>query len=260
MKENDVVKMERESIAKHQKAVKEENDKEQAKRMEKERIESERKATEQRAKEERERQERLRKEREKKKAEQKKKTSIAGRGNDIGTQTIRLVETGVKSLYGDVQNIIRMSKELLEKRAEQKQLTEGECKKILQTYENLKNNVEQLDKVNKNLDMLKDKKVVEKYKTSKVTLEKKICETLDIKKDKPKLLHSKKAVEISFREKIGKGIADLKSKADIAKGRLSEIKAEKKEQSINRDNKPASTSRTASHSKTIAPQTKARGR
>lgn len=258
MSENDVAEKERKSIAKHQEELKEQGAREQASMTERNRIETERRATEQRAKEERERQEKLRKESERKKAEQRKKYSIAGHGNDIVTQSVRIAETSVHMLVDDTKNIIRMSKELLQKRAEEKKLTEGECNKIVQTYENLKNNVAQLDKVNKNLETLKDKKVMEKYQTSKDTLEKKICETLDIQKDKPKFLQSKKAVETSFREKVQKGLTDLGAKAEIAKARLTEIKAEKNTQSYYRDNKPASTSRTAS--RTVKPQTQTRAR
>lgn len=254
MKENEVAEKERESISKHEKAMKEENAKEQENRMEQERIESERRATEERAKEERDRQERLRKEKERKRAEQKKKTSIAGRGNDIVTDSMRIVETSAKMLYDDTKYIIKMSKELFQKRAEEKKLTEGECNKIVQTYENLKNNVVQLEKVNKNLETLKEKKVIEKYETSKQALEKKICETLDIKKDKPKLLHSKKAVETSFREKIQKGLADLGEKVSIAKDRLGEIRNEKKSQFNYSEDKPETTCRA----KTVAPKTRTR--
>ena len=247
---------ERQSIAKHQEDMKEQGAREQQSLAEQNRIETERRATEQRNKEERERQEKLRKESEKKKAEQRKKNSIAGHGNDIVTQTVRIAETSVHMLADDTKNIIRMSKELLQKRAEKKELSESECNKVIKTYEMVKNNVEQLDKVNKNLDTLKDKKVIEKYETTKKSLEKKVCDTLEITKDKPKFLQSKKAVETSFREKIGKGLADLKAKADICKGRLSQINAEKKEQTSHREKEPAS--RTAS--RTVKPQTQTRGR
>lgn len=254
MKKNDVAEKERESIVRHEKFLKEERDKEQTYRMEQERIENENRATEQRTKEEKERQERLRKEKERKRAEKKKKTSIAGRGNDIVTDSIRIVENSTKMLYDDTRYIIKMSKELLQKRAEEKKLTEGECNKMIQTYENLKNNVVQLEKVNKNLETLKEKKVIEKYETSKQALEKKICETLDIKKDKPKLLHSKKAVETSFREKVQKGLADLGEKVSIAKDRLGEIRNEKKSQFNYFENKPETTCRA----KTVAPKTRTR--
>lgn len=254
--EQSIADKERQSIAKHQEEIKEQGAREQQRLAEQNRIETERRATEQRAKEERERQEKLRKESEKKKAEQRKKYSIAGHGNDIVTQTVRIAETSVHMLADDTKNIIRMSKELLQKRAEKKELSESECNKVIKTYETVKNNVEQLDKVNKNLDTLKDKKVIEKYETTKKSLEKKVCDTLEITKDKPKFLQSKKAVETSFREKIGNGLADLKAKADICKGRLAEINKEKKTQTSHREEKPAS--RTAS--RTIKPQTQTRAR
>jgi len=198
----------------------------------------------------------LRKESEQKKAEQNKKHTIAGHGNDMVTQTVRIAETTVKSLYDDTKNIIRMSKELLQKRAENKQLTENECNKIVSTYETLKNQVGQLDKVNKNLETLKDKKVMEKYETSKADLETKIGETLGIQKDKPKFLQSKKVPETTFKEKVQKGLAEMGEKAKIATERVKEIRAEK--QSNHRDNKPASTSRTAtaSRTKTIGSKTR----
>lgn len=260
MKENEISVREREIIAKHEKAMKEEYAKEQVNRMEQERIANERRATEQREKEEKERQERLRKEKEKKKAEQNKKFSVAGQGNDIVTNCIGIVEDGVKMLYSDTKYIIRMSIELLQKRAEKNQLTEKECNKIVQTYENLKYNVEQLDKVNKNLKTQKDKKVVEKYENSRQSLEKKVCETLDIKKDKPKLLRGKKAVETSFQEKVYKGLSELKMKADIAKSRLSELKVEKEVLSTHRDNKSISIRRTTNNigTRTVAKKTRTR--
>lgn len=256
MNENEVVDKERQSIAKHEKDMKEESAREQANRMEQARVESDRRASEQRAKEEQERQERLRKESEKKKADQNKKYSIAGHGNDLGTDIVRIAETSVKMLYDDTKFIINQTKELLQKRAESKQLTEGECNKIISTYENLKNQVGQLEKVNKNLDTLKDKKVMEKYETSKADLEKKIGETLGIQKDKPKFLQNKNVPENTFREKVQKGLSELGEKAKIATERLKEIRTEK--QSTQREHKPASTSRTASQSKTVAPKTRTR--
>lgn len=254
--EQNIAEKERQSIAKHQEELKEQGIKEQASLTEQNRVETERRATEQRATEERERQDKLRKESEKKKEEQRKKYSVAGHGNDIITQSVRIVETSVHMLVDDTKTIIKMSKELLQKRAESKQLTEGECNKIVSTYENLKNQVGQLEKINNNLDTLKDKKVMEKYQTSKVDLEKKIGETLDIQKDKPKFLQNKKVPENTFKEKIQKGLSELGEKAKIATERLKEIRAEK--QSTHRENKPASTSRTTSQAKTQAPKSRTR--
>ena len=130
--------------------------------------------------------------------------------------------------------------------------------KTIQQYEDLKKNVEQLDKVNKSLESLRDKKIKEKYETSKQSLEKKICNTLAIKKDKPQLLQSKKTVEQSFRDKIQKGLADFGAKADVAKKNIAEIKSEKIKQSSQRENKLVR--RTTNSEKTIEPQKRARGR
>lgn len=109
----------------------------------------------------------------------------------------------------------------------------------VQKYEDLKKNVEQLDKVNKNLETMKDKKVMEKYETSKQALEKKICDTLGIKKDKPKFLQSKKAVESSFRQKVEKGLVELGAKVEVSKAEITKIKAEEKAQNSHGEKKSA---------------------
>lgn len=238
---------ERENNAKHEMQMKEESAREQANLTEQARIENERRATEQRAKEEQERQERLRKETERRRAEQNKKHSIVGPGNDIVTQSARITEQSVKMLYDDTKSIIKSTKEMLQKRAEEKKMTEGECNKIIESYANLKNNVEQLDKLNKSMETLKDKRVMEKYQASKESLEKKICDTLEITKDKPKLFQRKQTIEKSFRERVEKGLADLGAKAEIAKARLSEIRSEKRTGSSR--NRSASTGRTANRKK-----------
>ena len=131
-------------------------------------------------------------------------------------------------------------------------------KKQVQDYENAKKNVEQLEKINKSLENLKDKKVIEKYQTTKKSLEKKICGTLGIKKDKPKLWQSKKVVEQSFRNKVQKGLADMGTKADVAKKKIAETKCEKNTQTSQRENKPVG--RTTNRAKAIVPQTRTRAR
>ncbi len=249
---------ERQNQAKRQEEMNEQQAREQVSQTEQSRIEAEHGAADQRAREERERQEKLRKEIEKKKAEQREKYSIAGHGNDIVTQSIRIAETSVHIMADSVKDIVRMSKELMQKRAESKELTEGECKQTIKTYETLRNNVEQLNKVNKNLDSIKDKRIVEKYETTKQSLEKKVCETLEITKEKPKLMQNKKQIETSFREKVEKGLSDLKAKADICKVRLSEINAEKRSSVSVKEKNSYSEKKTVS--RTIKPQTRTRGR
>lgn len=128
----------------------------------------------------------------------------------------------------------------------------------IQKYEDLKKNVEQLNKINKKLETMKDKRVKEKYETSKQSLENKICYTLQIKKDKPKLWQSKKAVEQSFRNKVQKGLADMGAKAEVAKIKIAEIKAGKNIQTSQQKNNPVR--RTTNRAKTIASQTRARVR
>lgn len=108
---------ERQNQAKRQEEMNEQQAREQVSQTEQSRIEAEHGAADQRAREERERQEKLRKEIEKKKAEQREKYSIAGHGNDIVTQSIRIAETSVHIMADSVKDIVRMSKELMQKRA-----------------------------------------------------------------------------------------------------------------------------------------------
>lgn len=216
------IQKERDSIKYHEKELEKGRN-----RLENIRLTEERRLSEELKAKEEKLQERLRKESE----NRRKKQKIAGHGNDIGTQTISIIEQSTKMLISDTKDIIKMAKELLQKRAEEKQLTEQECNKIVQAYETLKNQVEKLDKVNKNLENLKDKKVIEKYEISKKELESKISNTLDIQKEKPKFLQSKAKTqeqEKTFSEKIQKGLADLREKADIARDRLQQLKSEKK--------------------------------
>lgn len=72
-------------------------------------------------------QERLRMESERRKKEQRKKYSIAVQGNYIVTQSVRIAEQSVQMLCDDTKTIISMSRELLQKRAEEKKLTEHSC-------------------------------------------------------------------------------------------------------------------------------------
>lgn len=133
--------------------------------------------------------------------------------------------------------------------------------KTIQTYENLKKNVEQLDKVNKNLETIKDTRARAKYETSKQSLENKICETLDIKKDKPKFLQSKKEVETSFREKVQRGIDNLEKRVEVAKTKIAEMKKEPSEQAFQPvENRENARTITRENARTITPQNKARGR
>jgi DNA repair exonuclease SbcCD ATPase subunit len=248
------IQKERDSIKYHEKEMEKGRN-----RLENIRLTEERRLSEELKAKEEKLQERLRKESE----NRRKKQKIAGHGNDIGTQTISIIEQSTKMLISDTKDIIKMAKELLQKRAEEKQLTEQECNKIVQAYETLKNQVEKLDKVNKNLENLKDKKVIEKYEVSKKELESKISNTLDIQKEKPKFLQSKAKTqeqEKTFSEKIQKGLADLREKANIARVRLQQLKSEKKVVVTKTTYKDARGNevRTNTKAKTQAPKTRTR--
>lgn len=116
---------------------------------------------------------------------------------------------------------------------------------VLQNYEKTKQNIEQLDRVNKSIKKTKDKEVIKKYQTTKTSLEKRICDTLAIEKDKPKFWQNEKMLEESFRNRVQKAVNELGEKAKIAKEKIEKVKAEEiktKEQShdvrsgINRNN------------------------
>nr|WP_308742135.1 hypothetical protein [uncultured Anaerocolumna sp.] len=108
-----------------------------------------------------------------------------------------------------------------------------------------------------------DKKVIEKYEVSKKELESKISNTLDIQKEKPKFLQSKAKTqeqEKTFSEKIQKGLADLREKANIARVRLQQLKSEKKVVVTKTTYKDARGNevRTNTKAKTQAPKTRTR--
>lgn len=269
--ENNVAEKEQQSIDKHNAELKEQTARQEERQREQERAETDRRnaerlqrESEQRRKEERERTEHLkqveehRKQREKELAnrqvgggDNKELESHLAKGRQLDIQANKegrgaKQEQSYKSLEERQINIdYRYAMEHLK-----------EYLDTVQKYENLQKNVEQLDKVNKSLESTKDKKAVEKYQTTKESLEKKICDTLEIKKDKPKFLQSKKAVESSFKDKVKKGLADLGAKAEVAKAEITKIKAVEKAQTTHGEYKPAN--RTAS--RTVKPQTRARGR
>lgn len=266
----DIAEKERQSIDKHNEELREQRNREEERRKEQERIETDRRTAERlRKEEERRKEQRENKEHLKQVEEHQRQRERELANRQVGGGNKELENHLAKGRQLDIQanQEGRGAKQAKPyKTLEERQIdidyryTMDNLKHYLETvqkYEDLRKNVEQLDKVNKSLETVKDKKVKEKYETSKQSIEKKICDTLDIKKDKPKFLQSKKAVETSFRGKVQKGLADLGAKAEVAKTKIAEIKAEKNTQSSHRENEPG---RTASRAKTIAPQTRTRAR
>ncbi len=110
-------------------------------------------------------QERLNKESEKRREKQKAE-KVAGKGNDIGTKTIGIVEDSFKTIKEGVKDI----KEQASKLAEQKQ-AKKEYQELSAKYESLNSKVQMLNKLDKSIAECKDKNTLERYQQTRTNLE-----------------------------------------------------------------------------------------
>lgn len=177
-------------------------------------------------------QERLRKESDKRREKQKAE-KIAGRGNDMGTKTIGIVEDSFKTIKEGVKDIKEQASKLAEQKQAKKEYTEASNK-----YESLNSKVQMLNKLDKSISECKDKKLLERYNDTRNNLESSLkqeygtCNREQLKGKLKELEQTKERAENRY-----KSIApqrDLQSFEKSVQGKVQEKLEHDKAQSMDR--------------------------
>jgi hypothetical protein len=177
-------------------------------------------------------QERLNKE-SKKRREKQKAEKVAGKGNDIGTKTIGIIEDSVKTVTGGIKGI----KEQATKLAEQKQ-AKSELQEVYAKHDSLKSKLQMLDKLDKSISDCKDKKMLEKYNLSKSNIENSLkqefgsADRRELKGRLQELSQAKERVENHYRSIAPQ--RDLKTFEKSVQSKVQDKLAQDKAQSMDK--------------------------
>jgi len=157
--------------------------------------------------------------------EQRQKNSIAGRGNDALTNTIRIAEDTVGVFKDFAKDIKKMSHISREQKTGQKieKKTVSECRSDIirasMNVENLRQLSFELKKIDEKLVTCKDKDLIYKLKGEKENIEKTISKNYEINRDTLTPMHDQ-----IYKSEISRHISELSKDEQIARNSLEYFK------------------------------------